>query len=647
MKLKILYNLTSYSFKYRLKLNHKQSYLSMIFSNFYSTNTDELKEYNIPLENIRNFCIIAHIDHGKSTLADRLLEITGAIKINSGMQVLDKLQVEKERGITVKAQTVSLKYMLNNKEYQLNLIDTPGHVDFSSEVHRSLAACQGVLLVVDANDGVQAQTVANYYLAHGNKLKIIPIINKIDLKNANPEKVEQQLSTIFGINGDEIIKISAKHGTYVDEVLKAVVERIPKPTCVRDKSLKVLIFDSWYDSYRGAVLLVYIKDGIISTGDRITSCNTGKSYEVKLLLLLRPEEEKVNKIYAGQVGCIICKMKYDEASIGDTLYLYGNPVEPLPGFNTTKPMVYAGVYPVDSSQYHSLKNAMDKLTLNDNAVSIINESSPALGQGWRLGFLGLLHMEVFSQRLEQEFDTPSIFTTPGVVYKAKIFGKKNITHYKSDEVYFCNPSHIPNISIVKEMYEPTVLGTIITPGDYYQSILHFCLERRGIEKSNKNIDESRIILQFILPLNEIITDFHDELKRMTSGYASFDYEDYGYQLSDIAKMEILLNGRPVEELSTIVNMSKSVSKAKKICAKLLNVIPRQQFLISIQARIGSKILARENLPALRKDVTAHLYGGDVTRRIKLLQNQAQGKKKMRMIGNIALPRKVFVDLLKT
>ncbi|XP_014208629.1 translation factor GUF1 homolog, mitochondrial [Copidosoma floridanum] len=592
-------------FTFRTTLERR--YLRVLLASTYSTGKGELKDYEIPVKKIRNFSIIAHVDHGKSTLADRLLEMTGAIKTNSGMQVLDKLQVEKERGITVKAQTASLKYMLDGEEYLLNLIDTPGHVDFASEVYRSLAACQGVILLVDANDGVQAQTVANFYLAFGNDLTIIPVINKIDLKNANPERVVNQLANLFDIEENEILKISAKNGTNVDQVLKAIVMRIPEPPAIRDKPLKALIFDSWYDRYKGAVNLIYVKDGIINVGDQISCYHTEKSYEVKSLSFLRPDEEKVQKIYAGQVGCLTCNMKSSDAQIGDTIHLKNMRVEPLPGFKIAKSMVYAGVYPMDQSQYLSLKSAINRLTLNDNAVTVIDESSPALGQGWRLGFLGLLHMEVFCQRLDQEYDAQSILTAPGVTYRAIItLNNKKIDKNKSNEVYFSNPSHFPNPQIIEKIYEPLVLGTIITPDTYMGPIMSLCLDRRGIEKLTKSIDSHRIMIQFILPLNEIIVDFHDELKSLSSGYASFDYEDYGYELSNIVKMDILLNGNVVEELSTLVHCTKATEKAKRMCTKLLDIIPRQQFLIAIQACVGSKVLARENLKPYRKDVTAKL-----------------------------------------
>ncbi|KAK0094214.1 hypothetical protein PV326_011544 [Microctonus aethiopoides] len=615
---------------------------------YYSNGERELKEYNTPIENIRNFSIIAHVDHGKSTLADRLLEMTGAIRINSGAQVLDKLQVEKDRGITVKAQTVSLKYIHDDKEYLLNLIDTPGHVDFSTEVHRSLAACQGVILLVDANDGVQAQTVANFYLAFGRDLVIIPVINKVDLKNANPERVIKQLNTLFDINEDDVLKISAKFGTGVDKIFDAIINRIPPPKVDREKLFRALIFDSWYDKYKGAISLIYISEGSLSLQQQITSVHTGKSYEVKGLMLRRPEDEEIKTLYAGQVGCVVCNMRTSkEAHIGDTLHLKNHPVEPLIGFSPPRAMVFAGIYPMDQSQHVALRNAIERLVLNDSAVSVSIETSPALGQGWRLGFLGLLHLEVFTQRLEQEYETTSIITAPSVTYKAKIIGKQHIKNYGTDEISFNNPLHFPNKQIVSEFCEPMVMGTIITPDDYLGGVISLCLEKRGVEQSTKDIGNNRMMLQFILPLSEIIVDFHDALKSMSSGYASFDYEDNGYQKTDIVKMDILLNGNVIEELSTIVHATKALEHAKHLTAKLLKIIPKQQFQVAIQAAVGGKILARETIKAYRKDITGKLKsGGDVQRRKKLLQQQAEGKKKLRMVGNISLPRDTFIDVLK-
>lgn len=603
---------------------------------------------SIPVENIRNFSIIAHVDHGKSTLADRILEITGSIiKTPENKQVLDRLQVERERGITVKAQTASIIYNCKGTDYLLNLIDTPGHVDFSNEVSRSLAACQGVILLVDANQGVQAQTVANFYLAFTQELIIIPVLNKVDLKNADPDLVSSQLQNLFGINPAEILKVSAKLGTGVRELLDAIVERVPHPSSDRSKPLQAILFDSWYDRFRGVFSLVYLSSGKISVGDQIKYVHTGKEYSVKTLGVLTPDETEVKELRGGQVGCVTCNMRdRKEAHMGDTIISVKEPAPPLPGLLKAKPMVFAGVYPMDQSQHNFLRSAIEKLTLNDSAVTVVIDSSPALGQGWRLGFLGLLHLEVFSQRLEQEYGASAILTTPSVTYKVVIQGEKNIAVYGESELYISNPAHFPKKEIVAEMYEPVVKATLITPDVYLGEVLSLCMERRGQQESALNIDNSRILLKFVFPLSEIIVDFHDKLKSITSGYASFDYEDLGYMPSNLVKLSILLNGLEVDELSSIAHVSKAVDAGKRMCKKLVDIIPRQQFQIAIQAKVGGKIVARENVKPYRKDVTAKLYGGDVTRRRKLLERQAEGKKKLRMIGNISLPRETFVEVLK-
>ncbi|XP_017797855.1 PREDICTED: translation factor GUF1 homolog, mitochondrial [Habropoda laboriosa] len=607
---------------------------------FYSTKSDVNKEYDIPTENIRNFSIIAHVDHGKSTLADRILELTGAIKVNSGKQILDKLQVEKERGITVKAQTASLNYVYKGTKFLLNLIDTPGHVDFCAEVHRSLAPCQGVLLVVDANDGVQAQTVANFYLAIKRSLVIIPVINKIDLKTANPARVANQLQTLFDIKDSDILKVSAKLGTGVPNVLDAIVERIPPPDAYRDKPFKALLFDCWYDKYKGAILLIYIKEGSLSIREHITFMYTKKSYEIRNLTLLRPFEEPVNKLFAGQIGCISCNMRSTkEAFIGDTVHIKNNVVEPLLGFKSPKPMVFSGVYPIEQSEFEVMRVAIEKLTLNDSSVSVTLETSVALGQGWRIGFLGLLHMEVFMQRLEQEYGAISIVTTPSVTYKAKILGKKNIKKYGNDMISFNNPADFPDYQIVEEYYEPMVLGTVIAP-------ISLCLEKRGVQQLTKDAGNNRVLFQYILPLNEIIIDLHDTLKCITSGYGTFDYEDYDYEPTNIVKLNVALNGNIVEEFSAIVHTSKVCTISRQICAKLVDILPRQLFEIVIQAVVKGKVIARETLKPYKKNVTAKLYGGDITRRMKLLAQQAHGKKKMKMAAKICVPRETFINLLK-
>lgn len=627
-------------------------YIEVLSNRFYCSSKNvadkDVDFTQIPVHSIRNFSIIAHVDHGKSTLADRLLEHTGAIKPNSGQsQVLDKLQVERERGITVKAQTASLLYKYNNEDYLLNLIDTPGHVDFSNEVSRSLSACQGVILLVDANDGVQAQTVANFYLAFGNDLVIVPVLNKIDLKNADPERVSKQLETLFDIDPKEILKVSAKLGIGIDSVLEAIVTKLPPPTVNRNSSFRALIFDSSYDKYRGALSLIFVQDGSLSIGDTIQSCHTKKEYEIKSLGMLRPQEESVKKLVAGQIGLIGCNMRSSkEAHIGDTIHLAGNKVDPLQGFNPIRPMVFAGIYPFDQSEHVSLRSAIEKLTLNDSAVSVEPDTSPALGQGWRLGFLGLLHLEVFSQRLQQEYSAEPIITAPSVIYKIKLKPTKQLAKEGKEIIYINNPALWPDPIHIEECFEPMVTGTIITPDEYLGPIMSLCMDRRGIQKNAVNIDNNRIMLTYELPLCEIVVDFHDTLKTLSSGYASFDYEDSGYVSSNSVKMSILLNGTPVEELSSIVPLTKAQTIGKKLALRLKDIIPRQMINIAVQAVIGGKVLARQDIKAYRKDVTQWLYGGDVTRRKKLLAQQAAGKKKMRMVANISLPRETFIDVLK-
>lgn len=603
---------------------------------------------NVPAELIRNFSIIAHVDHGKSTLADRLLEITGTMKADpSNKQVLDRLQVEKDRGITVKAQSVSIWHKSGDKEYLLNLIDTPGHVDFSNEVFRSLSACQGVLLLVDANQGVQAQTVANFYLAFSKDLVILPVLNKIDLKNAEPEVVANQLQALFDIDPSDVLKISAKTGQGVPALLEAIIGRIPAPQTDRDLPLRALIYDSWFDRYKGAIVVVYLQTGQIRVGDHICSAHTGIEYTVKSVGVLRPHQQPTNKLSGGQVGYIQCNMRTtQEAHIGDTLYLKSQPVTDVEQLTPAKPMVFAGVFPLDQSQNPVLRTAIEKLTLNDPAVSVKQDTSPALGQGWRLGFLGLLHMEVFNQRLEQEHNAHAIITAPSVTYKLKIKGKKNQELMGGETIYISNPAHWPHPQIIEEMSEPIVLATIITPDDYLGKIMSLCNERRGIQQNISNIDNKRIMLQFVFPLNEIIVNFHDGLKAISSGFASFDYEDAGYSPTNLVKLSILLNGSAVDELSIIVHHSKVDFEGRALCRKLVEIIPRQMFQIAIQATVNGKIIARETLKAYRKDVTAKLYGGDVTRRTKLLKQQAEGKKKMKMIANIQIPRDTFIEILK-
>ncbi|CAH1403214.1 unnamed protein product [Nezara viridula] len=648
--MKILKEIVIFNFRHRTVF--KKCPFNLYYRSMSSLKNAEeissLRFAEIPVENIRNFSIIAHVDHGKSTLADRILEITGAIKKNvENKQVLDRLQVERERGITVKAQSASIIYNYKGTDYLLNLIDTPGHVDFSNEVSRSLAACQGVVLLVDANQGVQAQTVANFYLAFTQELAVIPVLNKIDLKNADPDGVAIQLQNLFGIDKKDVLKVSAKVGTGVAEVLHAVIERVPHPPANRLLPLQAILFDSWHDRFRGVFGLFYIANGKISVGDNIRWVNAQKEYQVKSLGVLTPEELPVSELAAGQVGFVTCNMRdRKDAIMGDTVVLTENPAEALPGLMKSKPMVFAGVYPLDQSQHPLLRSAIERLTLNDSAVSVIIDSSPALGQGWRLGFLGLLHLEVFSQRLEQEYGAHAILTTPNVTYKVVIKGSKNISALGGSELHISNPATFPDPNIITEMYEPIVKATIITPDTYLGSVLSLCMERRGQQETAVNIDNSRVLLKFTFPLSEIIVDFHDRLKSVSSGFASFDYEDAGYIPSNLVKIAILLNGIEVEELSSIVHSSRAVDLGKRMCHKLVEIVPRQQFQIAVQAKVGGKIIARDNIKPYRKDVTAKLYGGDVTRRMKLLKRQAEGKKKLRMIGNIALPRETFIEILK-
>ncbi|XP_065593150.1 translation factor GUF1, mitochondrial isoform X2 [Cyrtonyx montezumae] len=589
---------------------------------FYSSRDKEKIDMSAyPVESIRNFSIIAHVDHGKSTLADRLLEITGTIaKTDRNKQVLDKLQVERERGITVKAQSASLFYDHKGVNYLLNLIDTPG---------------------------IQAQTVANFYLAFEAQLAIIPVINKIDLKNADPERVEKQIEKLFDIPVNECIRISAKQGMNIEKVLEKVIEKIPPPRFNTTDPLKALVFDSTFDHYRGVIANIAVFGGEIQKGHKIVSAHTNKRYEVNEVGILTPDEQPTHKLYAGQVGYLIAGMKeVTEAQIGDTLFMYKQPVEPLPGFKSAKPMVFAGMYPVDQTEYNNLKSALERLTLNDSSVTVHRDSSLALGAGWRLGFLGLLHMEVFNQRLEQEYNTSVILTAPTVPYKAVLSSAKLIKEYGNSEITIINPAQFPDKHSVSEYLEPTVLGTIVTPQEYIGKIIVLCQDRRAVQKEMLYIDEHRVMLKYLFPLNEIVVDFYDALKSLSSGYASFDYEDAGYQAADLIKMDILINGNPVEELATIIHNDKAYATGKFLCERLKDAIPRQLFEIAIQAAIGKKIIARETLKAYRKNVVAKCYGGDITRRMKLLKRQAEGKRLMRKIGNVEVPRDAFIRVLK-
>jgi len=623
-----------------LKLSTKTPFLHDKI--IYMEKSIHLDQFTPPF--IRNFSIIAHIDHGKSTLADRLLEFTGTLsKRVKAEQFLDKLQVERERGITVKAQTASMVYEAQNahkkQPYLLNLVDTPGHVDFSYEVSRSLHACQGAILLVDAAQGVQAQTMANFYLAFEQDLKIIPVINKIDLPTADVERVKNELKQLFDFTDDEILLASAKTGIGIEEILQAVIDRIPAPKVSSDESLKALLFDSWYDSYKGVVCLIALENGVIKKGETITLAQAGRSYEVLELGILHPNEEQHPALYAGQVGYLITGMKtIREARVGDTIYQTKKPVEAFPGFKPAKPMVFAGIYPVESSDFPMIQDAIEKLTLNDASVHVEKKSSTALGLGFRCGFLGLLHMEVFRQRLEQEYGLQVIATSPSVLYKIRL---------KNGEVLTIeNPSDFPDPSRIDAILEPMLLSTIILPTKYLGPIIKLCEERRGQQKELKYINEERVILTYLLPLNEIATDFYDQLKSLSSGYASFDYDDAGYQEAKLVKMDILLNGRAVDALSIIVHADRAYYIARELVAKLRKVIPRQQFEVAIQAAIGSKIIARESISPLRKNVTAKCYGGDITRKRKLWEKQKEGKKKLKQIGTVEVPQEAFLTILK-
>ncbi|MBU1008265.1 translation elongation factor 4 [Candidatus Dependentiae bacterium] len=592
-------------------------------------------------DRIRNFSIIAHIDHGKSTLADRLLETTGTIsKRAKNEQFLDKLQVEKERGITVKAQTASLFYEHKGVTYLLNLIDTPGHVDFSYEVSRSLYACQGALLLVDAAQGIQAQTMANFYLAFEQNITIIPVINKIDMINADPERIMGEMEHAFDIKKKDVLLISAKTGLNIENTLAAIIERTQPPTGSKKKPFKALLFDSWFDEYRGVICLLEIIDGTVEKGDKIVAAHTGRGYEVLDIGLMYPEPTPTDVLYTGQVGYIIAGMKtVKEARVGDTLYHAKYPVKPLPGFKPAKSMVFAGVYPVESSNYENLKDAIEKLTLNDPSVHVEKESSTALGFGFRCGFLGLLHMDVFKQRLEQEYDLTIITTAPTVLYKVVLTNGK--------EVSVENPSKFPDVVKIQTILEPIINATIITPKEYLGAILKLCQDRRGEQQDMSYLDESRIILTYRMPLNETVIDFYDKLKSSSAGYASFDYEETEYAPADLVRMNILLNGKPVDALSVIVHKDKAYYLGRELTKKLRKVIHRQMFEVAIQAAIGAKIIARESVSAIRKDVTAKCYGGDITRKRKLLEKQKAGKKKMKQVGNVELPQEAFLTILKT
>ena len=585
---------------------------------------------------IRNFSIIAHIDHGKSTLADRILELTGAVsKREMKDQLLDSMDLERERGITIKLNAVKLEY----KGYIINLIDTPGHVDFSYEVSRSLAACEGAVLVVDAAQGIEAQTLANLYLALANDLTIIPVINKIDLPNANIPKVKQELIDVLGFKDEDIILCSAKTGEGVSDIVDAVIKRIEPPKIDLVSPTRALVFDSYFDSYRGVILLVKVVEGKINVGDKIKMLATGGIFEVVELGVHTPKEEKYRTLQSGEVGYIAASIKdISLVSVGDTITTLGNPaVEPLEGYKEMKPMVFSGIFPTESNKYEELKEALNKLKLNDAALSFEPETSEALGFGFRIGFLGLLHMDVIITRIEREFDIGIIATSPSVIYK--------VTLTDGSLVEVDSPNKMPDRAKISKIEEPYIFTNIIAPAEYVGPIMELCQNKRGIYKSIEYIDATRINVHYEIPLSEIVYDFYDKLKSTTKGYASFDYELCGYRESNLVKMDILLNGEVVDALSVIVHKDFAYSKGRAIVTKLRELIPRQMFQIPIQASIGSKVIARENISAMRKNVLSKCYGGDVSRKRKLLEKQKEGKKRMKMVGSVEVPQEAFLAVL--
>ena len=593
------------------------------------------------LEKIRNFCIVAHIDHGKSTLADRLMEYTNTVaKRDLAEQMLDSMDIERERGITIKLTPACMKYNYKGEEYTLNLIDTPGHVDFSYEVSRSLFACEGAILVVDASQGVQAQTLANVYLALDANLEIIPVINKIDLPSADIEGTKKEIEDTIGIPCDDACEISAKTGLNIESVLDAVIKNVPSPKGDEDAPLKALIFDSYYDSYKGAVSLVRIFDGTVKAGDEILFMQTNKSFIVTEVGIFTPNSVEVDRLRAGDVGYIAASIKnVSDTKVGDTITLKNNPVDkPLDGYKEATSVVFCGIFPLDGDKYQELQDALEKLKLNDASLHFSKETSIALGHGFRCGFLGLLHMEIITERLEREFNLEIITTAPSVEYK--VYDNKG-------KVYdVTNPSEMPPMSNIAKMEEPIVKMEIITPKDYLGGIMDLCANRRGVYHDMQYIDANRTKLIYTMPLNEIVYDFFDKIKSISKGYASMDYELSGYQDSQLVKLDILLNGEICDALSIIVHKDKAYQRGRALCERLKTVIPRHLFEIPIQAVIGGKVIARETISAMRKDVLAKCYGGDVTRKRKLLEKQKEGKKRMRRLGSVDLPSEAFVSILK-
>ena len=589
------------------------------------------------MKNIRNFCIIAHIDHGKSTLADRLLEVTNTISQRDMQdQVLDDMDLEKERGITIKSHAIQMNY----RDYVLNLIDTPGHVDFSYEVSRAIAACEGALLVVDATQGIQAQTISNLYLALENDLEIIPVMNKIDLDSAMPEEVADEIVDLLGCKPEEILRCSAKTGMGVPEILDAIVDRIPAPEGDPNAPLQALVFDSVFNPFRGIISYFRIMNGTLKTGDHVKFFSTGREYDADEVGVLRLNMEPCKELKAGNVGYIISGIKTSkEVRVGDTITHVQNSCEkPIEGFEAVKPMVFAGVYPVDTDDYEELRASIEKLQLNDASLTFEPESSLALGFGFRCGFLGLLHMEIIQERLTREFNMDVITTVPNVQYKVKLTNGSEIDVY--------NPSGMPEPNNIAEVYEPYIHAQIITKADFIGPVIKLCMDKRGILKNQNYLTTDRIEITFDLPLGEVVFDFYDKLKSISKGYASFDYYINGYQPSKLVKLEILLNGDPVDALSTLTYVDNAYPIGRKMCEKLKDLIPRQQFDVAIQAAIGSKIIARETVRQVRKDVTAKCYGGDITRKRKLLEKQKEGKKRMRQVGNVEVPQSAFLAVLK-
>lgn len=601
-----------------------------------------MANFNARQSKIRNFSIIAHIDHGKSTLADRILEYTGALT-NREMQeqVLDNMDLERERGITIKLQSVRLNYTAEDGEdYVLNIIDTPGHVDFTYEVSRSLAACEGALLVVDAAQGTEAQTLANVYLALENDLEILPVINKIDLPNADPDRVKQEVEDVIGLDASEAVLASAKEGIGIKEILEQVVEKVPPPSGAEDEPLKALIFDSHYDAYKGVIVYVRVIDGAIQASTKMKMMATGKTFDVTEVGVFKPTMEEVDQLQAGDVGYIVASIKnVKDTRVGDTVTDADRPTaEPLPGYRRTNPMVFCGLYPIDSADYNDLREALERLELNDAALSYEPETSSALGFGFRCGFLGLLHMEIIQERIEREFNIPLITTAPSVIFKV------NMTNGESIEID--NPSNMPEQQMVESIEEPYVKASIIVPNDFVGPVMELCQNKRGEFNNMEYLDVNRVQILYDIPLSEVVYDFFDQLKSGTKGYASFDYELSGYRSSKLVKMDLLLHGEQIDALSFIVHRDRAYHRGRAICEKLRELIPRQMFEVPIQASIGQKIIARETVKAVRKNVTSKCYGGDISRKRKLLERQKEGKKRMKQIGSVEVPQEAFMAVLQ-